>query len=193
MSITEVTQLEEGQTGSNCRKTALMDLQEHAGNIDSSSVRCNLRTMPRKIDKACKGRPPRIRVPNEEKVIFTVDHQKFVGIVRCLSLTGGSALLIKGSFPAGTLGELALGTVFGKVSAHIEFLHLGADGVSQAQAFRFLTMDDVSTKRFKAAVKQMQMAGFSDVAEPKPTLIDTALESWNKLRASVRQLSGRRR
>jgi hypothetical protein len=53
-------------------------------------------------------------------------------------------------------------------------------------------MDDVSTKRFNAAVKRMQVAGFSDVVEQKPTLIDTALEGWSKLRASVRQLSARR-
>jgi hypothetical protein len=145
-----------------------------------------------KIDKPGKGRPPRIRVPNQEKIIFTVDHQKFAGIVRCLSLTGGSTLLVKGSFPVGTVGEMALGTVFGKVTAHIEFLYHGADGVSQAQAFRFLAMDDVSTKRFNAAVKRMQVAGFSDVVEQKPTLIDTALEGWSQLRASVRQLSGRR-
>jgi len=147
--------------------------------------------MPR-TDKARKVRPPRIRVPNDEKAIFTVDNQKFLGIVQRLSLTGGSALLVKGSFPVGTLAELALGTVFGKVNAHIEFLHLGADGIPQVQAFRFLAMDDASTKRFNAAVKQMQMAGFSDAVEQKPTLIDTALESWNKLRVSVRQLSGRR-
>ena len=152
-----------------------------------------LLAMPRKIDKGRKqGRPPRIRVPNGEKVIFTVDHQKVLGIAQRLSLTGGSALLVKGSFPVGTLAEMALGTVFGKVNAHIEFLHLGADGVPQVQAFRFLAMDDVSTKRFNAALKQMQKAGFSDAVEQKPTLIDTALEGWNKLRDSVRQLSGRR-
>src|SRR5215471_13494344 len=148
--------------------------------------------MPRKLDKLKPGRPPRIRVPNEEKAIFTVDNQKVLGIIQRLSLTGGSALLVKGSFPVGTLAEMALGTVFGKIKAHIEFLHLGADGIQQVQAFRFLAMDDVSTKRFNAAVKQMQMAGFSDAVEQKPNLIDTALESWNKLRVSVRQLSGRR-
>ncbi len=53
-----------------------------------------LLTMPRKIDKPIKhSRPPRIRVPNREKAVFTVDNQKFVGIVQRLSLTGGSALL----------------------------------------------------------------------------------------------------
>src|SRR5215468_2881873 len=148
--------------------------------------------MPRKMDKRKQGRPPRIRVPNEEKAIFTVDNQKFLGIVQRLSLTGGSALMVKGSFPVGTFAEMALGTVFGKVNAHIEFLHLGADGVAQVQAFRFLAMDDVSTKRFNAAVRQMQTAGFSDAVEEKPTLVDTAVEGWNKLRDGVRQLSGRR-
>ena len=141
------------------------------------------------MDKARNGRPPRIRVPNEEKAIFVVDQKKFLGIVQCLSLTGGSVLLVKGSFPVGTVAEMALGTVFGKVNAHIEFLHLGADGVPQVQAFRFLAMDDASSTRFKAAVKQMQKAGFSDAVEPKPTVIGTARESWNKLRAGVRQLS----
>jgi hypothetical protein len=57
---------------------------------------------------------------------------------------------------------MALGTVFGKVTARIEFLHTGADGVPLAQAFRFLAMDDVSSKRFKTAAKEMQ-SGFSDV------------------------------
>jgi len=148
--------------------------------------------MPRKIDKSRKhGRPPRIRVPNQEKAIFTVDHQRFVGIVRCLSLTGGSALLVKGSFPEGTLAEMALSTVFGKVTAHIEFLHLGADGVQHAQAFRFLAMDEISTKRFRAAVHQMQAAGFSDVVQEKETLLEATLQYWSKLRKTVRQLSGR--
>jgi hypothetical protein len=146
--------------------------------------------MPRKIDKPGKhGRPPRIRVPNQERAIFTVDNQKFVGIVQRLSLTGGSALLVKGPIPKGTLGEMALSTVFGRVHAHIEFLHTGADGVPLAQAFRFLVMDSVSTKRFNAAAKQMQSAGFADV-EPKQTPLDGAFESWGKLRESVRQLSG---
>jgi hypothetical protein len=146
--------------------------------------------MPRKIDKPVKhSRPPRIRVPNQERAIFTVDNQKFVGIVQRLSLTGGSALLVKGPIPEGTLGAMALTTVFGKVNAHIEILHTGADGVPLAQAFRFLAMDAVSTKRFNAAAEQMQSAGFADV-EQKQAPMDGAFESWSKLRDSVRQLSG---
>ena len=146
--------------------------------------------MSRKIDKTGKRpRPPRIRVPNQERAVFTVDNQKFVGIVQRLSVTGGSALLVKGPIPKGTLGEMALSTVFGRVNAHIEFLHTGADGVPLAQAFRFLAMDAVSTNRFSAATKQMQSAGFADV-EQKQTALDETFESLRKLRESLRQLSG---
>jgi hypothetical protein len=146
--------------------------------------------MSRKIDKTGKRpRPPRIRVPNQERAVFTVDNQKFVGIVQRLSVTGGSALLVKGPIPKGTLGEMALSTVFGRVNAHIEFLHTGADGVPLAQAFRFLAMGAVSTKRFSAATKRMQSAGFADV-EQKQTALDETFESLRKLRESLRQLSG---
>jgi hypothetical protein len=58
---------------------------------------------------------------------------------------------------------MALGTVFGKVNAHIEFLHTGTNGVLLAQAFRFLAMDAVSTKRFNTAAEEMQSGGFADV------------------------------
>jgi hypothetical protein len=142
--------------------------------------------MPRKVAKPRKHRPPRIRVPHQQKALFTVDNQKFVGVVQRLSLTGGSALLIKGPIPEGTLGEMAFGTVFGKVNAHIEFLHTGADGVPLAQAFAFLAMDAVSSKRFKTAVEQMETSDFSDV-ERKQTPLEVAFET---LRESVRQLSG---
>jgi hypothetical protein len=43
-----------------------------------------------------RKRPPRIRVPNNERALFTVDTDKFVGVIRRLSLTGGSAVLSKG-------------------------------------------------------------------------------------------------
>jgi hypothetical protein len=142
--------------------------------------------MSQKSDKTHqRSRPPRIRVPHQQKAIFTVDKQKFVGVIQRLSLTGGSALLLKGPIPRGTLGEMAFGTVFGRVNAHIEFLHTGADGVPLAQAFAFLAMDAVSSKRFKTAVEQMETSDFSDIVR-KCTPVDAAFET---LRESVRQLS----
>ena len=51
-------------------------------------------------------RPPRIRVPNNEQAVFTVDTNKYVGVIRRLSLTGGSAVLSKGPIPQGTLAQM---------------------------------------------------------------------------------------
>jgi len=146
--------------------------------------------MPGKSPKPRKQRPPRIRVPNQERAIFTVDGQRFIGVIHRLSLTGGSALLVKGPLPSGTIGEMALGTVFGKVTAEIEFLQTGADGVALAQAFRFLGMDDVSRRRFDAAAEQMRQAGFSDVAGGENRL-DLAYQSLSKLGDSLRMLSSK--
>ena len=51
--------------------------------------------MPKKLQKARKSaRPPRIRVPNNEPALFTVNTQKYVGVIQRLSLTGGSAILL---------------------------------------------------------------------------------------------------
>jgi hypothetical protein len=135
------------------------------------------------------NRPPRIRVPNNERAIFTVDAKKFVGVIRRLSLTGGSAVL-SNPIPQGTLAEMDLGTVFGKVSAQIQFMHSGADGMPTAQAFRFIDIDQVSSKRFSAAVRKMEKAGFSDVEGKENPLGNLASQTLDKLRDGIRTLSG---
>ena len=145
--------------------------------------------MSRKFQKRKRVRPPRIRVPNNEQALFTVDAGKFLGVIQRLSLTGGSVVLSKGSIPQGTLAEMELNTVFGKVTAHIEFLQTGADGIPIAQAFRFLDMDDASSERFDAAARQMQSSGFSDVEEKGNSFGDHASKSLSKLRRSIRYLS----
>jgi hypothetical protein len=147
--------------------------------------------MANRSKKAGKSnRPPRIRVPNNEKALFTVDAKKFVGVLRRLSLTGGSAVLSSGPIPEGTMAEMDLGTVFGKVTAQIEFMHSGADGMPTAQAFRFIDMDDVSSRRFNAAAKQMEKAGFSDAEEKGNPLGNLASQTFSKLRNSIGNLSG---
>jgi hypothetical protein len=149
-----------------------------------------LLAMRQKLQKPRKStRPPRIRVPNHERALFTVNNQKFVGVIRSLSLTGGSAILSKGPIPQGTLADMGLNTVFGKVTAQIQFLHSGADGIPLAQAFRFINMNAVSRERFNAAAEQMQSAGFSDVEEKGNSLGDLASQSLSKLQDSIRRLS----
>lgn len=138
------------------------------------------------------SRPPRIRVPNNERALFTVDSQRLAGIIHRLSLTGGSTTLGKGPLSEGTIGHMVLNTVFGRVAAEVEFMHSGADGKPNAQAFRFLHMDDTSSKRFAAAAQQMQEAGFSDV-EGKENVFGDLAKGWDMLRESVRQLSGKKK
>lgn len=132
-------------------------------------------------------RSPRIRVPNSERVLFTVDTIRFVGVIHRLSLSGGSAVLSKGPIPHGTMGDISLNTVFGRVDAKIEFLQTGADGVALAQAFRFITMDDTSTDRFNAAARQMVEAGFSDA--PEEAAASPRTEGLNRLLESIRRLA----
>lgn len=147
--------------------------------------------MREKTEKSRKNaRAPRIHVPNSERALFTVDTKKLVGVVQRLSLTGGSVILSKGCVPHGTLAQMGLNTVFGKVTAQIQFLHTGAEGIPLAQAFRFLDMDTASSRRFTAAVEQMQSAGFSDVEEMSKSLSDVASQTLSKLRNSVNRLSG---
>ncbi len=132
-------------------------------------------------------RAPRIRVPNSERALFTIDGVHFVGVLQRLSLTGGSAVLSKGPISRGTMGDVVMKTVFGKVSAHIEFLQTGADGVALAQAFRFLAMEDTSATRLAAAAKQMEREGYSDTPQRKPT--SPASEALGALLQSVRRLA----
>jgi hypothetical protein len=149
-----------------------------------------LMMMPKKLQKPGKStRPPRIRVPNNERALFTVNNQKFVGVIQRLSLTGGSAILSKGLIPQGTLADMGLNTVFGKVRAQIQFLHSGADGIPLAQAFRFIDMDDISRKRFGAAAAQMQSAGFSDAEEKGNSFGNLTSQSLSKVRDSISRLS----
>lgn len=135
------------------------------------------------------ARAPRIRVPNRERALFTIDEARFVGVLQHVSLTGGSAVLSKGPIAHGTIGNIAMNTVFGKVCAQIEFLQTGADGIPLAQAFRFLSMEDTSSRRFAAAAKQMEQEGYSDAPAKASTLSAPASETLGMLLHSIRRLA----
>jgi hypothetical protein len=65
------------------------------------------------------------------------------------------------------MGDIAIRTVFGKVSANVEFLQTCADGVPLSQAFRFLTMEQRSSERLLAATQLMEQEGLSDAPPVK--------------------------
>jgi hypothetical protein len=133
-------------------------------------------------------RPERIRVPNREPALLTVDGHKFVGILQRLSLSGGSVIHTEQPFPRGTVAELALKTVFGKVTAQIEILHTGADGIAAAQAFRFVSMNATCTRRLKAAIDKMRIAGFSDAEVEQKALAKFLSQGLNTLRDHIGRL-----
>jgi hypothetical protein len=147
--------------------------------------------MLKKSQKRPKApRAPRIRVPENERALFAIDGVRFVGVLQRLSLTGGSAVLSRGPIPHGTMGDVTINTVNGKVTAHVEFLQTGADGIPLAQAFRFLAMDDASSRRFAAAARQMEEQGFSDAPTVKPSALTApASETFGLLLNSVRRLA----
>jgi len=142
------------------------------------------------LKPAVGPRAPRIRVPNSERALFTIDSVPFVGVLQRVSLSGGSAVLAKGPIVPGTMGEIALNTVYGRFSAQIEFLHTGADGVPLAQAFRFLAMEDESYRRLATAAEEMVREGFSDApAAVTSPLSSPASEVLGRLLESVRSLA----
>ncbi len=149
-----------------------------------------LPTVQQELQKRKRVRPPRIRVPNNEQALFTVEARKLLGVIQRLSLTGGSVVISRGPIPQGTLAEIDLNTVFGKVTAHIEFLQTGADGMPNAQAFCFLDMDETSSERFSAAARQMQSAGFYDAEGNGNPLWDLASKTVSTLRVGIRRLFG---
>ncbi len=158
--------------------------------LTASSLLAMLSMVKKSPKSSHVARPPRIRVPNSERAVFSIEETRFIGVLQRLSLTGGSAVLSKGPIPNGTMGDVAMKTVFGKVTAHIEFLQTGADGVPLAQAFRFVEMDESSAKRFAAAAKQMEKEGYSDTPLIKPSPLSApASETLGRLVDSVRRLA----
>lgn len=95
--------------GSSC---ALDNLTE-----GSAPWQCCSRMAQGRPKSAKSPRPERIRVPNREPALLTVDGHNLVGILQRLSLSGGSVIHTEQPFPRGTLAGLALKTVFGKVTA----------------------------------------------------------------------------
>jgi hypothetical protein len=88
------------------------------------------------------------------------------------------------------MGDIALRTDFGKVSAHIQFLQTGADGVALAQAFCFLEMEATSAKRLSSAVQKMEKEGYSDAPRITPTPLSApASQALGQLLHSVQRIA----
>jgi hypothetical protein len=125
-------------------------------------------------------------VPYQQKALFTVDNQKLVGVVQRLSLTGGSALLMRGTIAEGTLGEILFATACEKVMHILNSCMWVRTAVPLPQAFALIRMDATSNPCLTKALEEMNTSEFSDDVRER-TQTDVAFEM---LRQSMRQLSG---
>jgi hypothetical protein len=168
----------------------IADRLEHVSNIDLLWQNRHAATMSEGRHNFRKSsRPPRIRVPNNEPAVFTVDTRKVLGVIKRISATGGSVVIsAKGPAPHGTVAEMCQHYLCESDGTNRVSAHRGR-WYPTCQAFRFLAMDAVSRKRFTAAAQQMQHAGFSD-AEERQTALDWASKSLSKVTQRVGRLIG---
>ncbi len=111
--------------------------------------------------QASRSRAPRVRVPNGEQVVVSVESKPRVAILCKLSATGGSMRVAR-SFAPGTLGEITVKTASGKITAAIELLRAGVEGGAPTQAFRFLHMEPGDLRRLQEALEQMRQHGHGE-------------------------------
>ena len=108
-----------------------------------------------------RRRAPRVTVPNNEQVIVcSVKSKPEVGILVKLSATGG-LLRVSKLYTPGAFGEISLKTTSGNITAAIEFLRTGVDGVG-AQAFRFIQIEPADRRRLEDALDQMRTHGLGE-------------------------------
>lgn len=104
------------------------------------------------------ARASRFKIPNNERVVVSIDADRFAGTLCVLSLTGGTVRMTKRP-PSGTLAEIKMNTVTGTLTAVIEMLAARPDG---SQAFRFVQLEAAHRKQLKSALDVLQEQGLGD-------------------------------
>lgn len=66
------------------------------------------------------------------------------------------------SYMPRTLGEISMKTASGTLTAAVEFLRTGVDGVAQAQAFRFIHIEPADRRWLEATLGQMRKHGLGE-------------------------------
>ncbi len=109
-----------------------------------------------------------------------------VGILVKLSATGGSVRVSKSYVPR-TVGEISLKTTSGKVTAAVEFLRTGVDGVAQAQAFHFIHIEPADRRRLEGALEEMRKQGQGE--KPFQPLVYLTRRGLNTVKRRMIRLS----
>src|SRR5260370_12050377 len=117
--------------------------------------------MPHFPKSQSKTRSPRVRVPNEETIRFSVDGRLVPAILHKISLTGGLA-----EFPC-ALGEVSIAeasfeTTNGPVKGLVELLAMLKKGRPNTYPFRFIALSDSDYKRLNATLTLMRKQAFPE-------------------------------
>jgi len=123
-----------------------------------------------------RKRAPRVRVPNNEKAIISINAEQYTGTLGLLSRTGGTIRLHKLIAP-GTLAEIEIKTISGKFLATIQLLRTITEGV---QAFRFIEMGPIARGRLEDALKKLRAQG---LGVKTPNALDDFVDFARRLMA----------
>jgi hypothetical protein len=116
--------------------------------------------------QSLKGvRAPRVRVPQDELVHFTVEGVRVQAVLQKISTTGGLARF-NSKVGGGTLAEIAIPTKAGRVQGLVEMFPPVSEAAGN-QAFRFIALSDEDHQRLASIVSLMRKQGFADVAAAK--------------------------
>jgi hypothetical protein len=108
-------------------------------------------------------RAARISIPNREQATITSFNKTVNGTLCKLSVSGGSISLTE-FFDRGSFAEIRLNTTSGIITCPIQFLRTRVDGVSSAQAFRFIQMDPKDRARLDLVLQHLRAQGFGEQA-----------------------------
>jgi len=102
-------------------------------------------------------RASRFKVPNNERVLISIESERMAGTLAVLSVTGGTIRLPR-RVPHGTFAEIQMDTVAGSLSAVIELLAIRGT----TQAFRFVHTEPSNKKRLEKTLEVLESQGLGD-------------------------------
>ncbi len=176
----------------------LVMLSRHHRNLDPIEWACDAEgqervcevtaTKPQKRKKS--PRAPRIRVPNSERALFTIDDGHFVGVLQRLSLSGGSALLSKGPIPKGTMADIDLKTSMEEFTPRSNFFTLAPMAFRSPRRSASSRWDRQARTALPLLPNRLEKEGYSDVTQTGMDAFTTsASAAVGKLLSSIRRLA----
>jgi hypothetical protein len=104
-------------------------------------------------------RAPRVRVPNNESVNFSVEGRRIPAVLHEVSATGGLVQLDV-TVAAGSLVELKMQSKSGPITGLVELLPVRKRLSGKMQPFRFVALDEQDHERLASVLREMIALGY---------------------------------